>query len=312
MMSASAAPNAETEAIDWAIRLRDSGVADWNGFTIWLEANPRNSEAYDRVALADADLSAVLAAMPSPTPAPIIANDNQPRWALRFAGVAAAILALVSYPAYQAMTPTYTEDAAAGAPRSITIADGSVIDLNGGTRVTLDKRNPRLVMLEHGEARFHVKHDDAAPFTVRAGGAVIEDVGTIFNVTRENGQTDVAVAEGSVLFNPRLQNVLLVKGRSLRARDGQSEFVTHSVDPASIGGWTSGRLSYEATPYAEVAAALSRSLGTSISVSPSLTDRRFTGTILIDRKDPQGLNRIAALMGVAATRNGAGWQFTAH
>ena len=93
MMSARAAPNAETEAIDWAIRLRDSGVADWAGFTVWLEANPRNALAYDKVALADADLGLVLTAMPSQIPTPIIANDNQPGIALvqRHAGAAVEI-----------------------------------------------------------------------------------------------------------------------------------------------------------------------------------------------------------------------------
>lgn len=308
-MSASAVTNAETEAIGWAISLRDPQIADWAKFALWLEASPVNRPAYDEVALADDELAVTLAALP---PAAVGANDNQPRWALRFAGVAAAALAIVSYPAYQAMTPTYAEETAAGAPRTITIADGSVIDLNGGTRVTLDKRDARLVMLEYGEARFHVKHDDASPFTVRTGGAVIEDVGTVFNVTRVNGQTDVAVSEGSVRFNPRHQNVLLVKGRSLRARDGQRAVMTRSVDPSSIGGWTSGRLSYEAAPYAEVAAALSRSLGASVNVAPELAERRFTGTILIDRKDSQALNRIAALMGVTATRSGEGWRLSAH
>lgn len=307
-MSACAAINAETEAIDWAIALRDPRLADWPGFTSWLEASPHNAAAYDQVAIADDQLGSTLAALP---PAAVSANDNAPRWGMRFVGVAAAVLALVSYPAYQALTPTYAEETAAGAPRTIIIADGSVIDLNGGTRLTLDKRNPRLVMLEYGEARFHVKHDEAAPFTVRTGGAVIEDVGTVFNVTRVDGQTDVAVAEGSVLFNPRLENILLVRGRSLRARDGQSELVTRSLDPASIGSWASGRLSYAAAPYGEVVAAVSRSLGTPIRVAPNLAERRFTGTILIDRKDPQALNRIAALMGVAATRNGAGWQLSA-
>ena len=49
-----------------------------------------------------------------------------------------------------------------------------------------------------------------------------------------------------------------------------------------------------------------------LEIAPGLAERRFTGTILIARKDPQAVNRIAALMGVAATRNSAGWQFTAH
>jgi transmembrane sensor len=185
-----------------------------------------------------------------------------------------------------------------------------VIDVNGGTRVTLDKRNARLATLEYGEAKFSVVHDATAPFRVNTGGAQIEDVGTIFNVTRDAGQTIVAVADGSVVYNPKQQAVLVTRGRVLRALDATKVVNVSTVNPKLIGGWTSGSLAYEDTPLTSVAADLSRALGKPITTAPSLAMRHFTGTIIIDRKDADAMGRIAALLGVNATPNAKGWQLT--
>ena len=310
-MSQSIDPKAKGEAIDWVIRLRESASADWAGFTAWLESAPGNAAAYDAVALADADMAEAAGRMQTPAELPL-ANDNEPGFFRRFGGFAAALLVVAAaYPTYTYLTPTWSVETALGEQRSVTLDDGTVIDLNGGTRVTLDRRNTRLATLEEGEARFTVIHDDAVPFSVKTGSALIQDVGTVFNVTRGDGQTEVAVSEGSVVYNPKQQAVVLVKGHRLQVRDGAQRLAPVAVDPASVGGWKAGRLSYDAAPLAEVAIGLSRAMGGRIVVAPGLEARRFTGTIMIDRKDSQAILRIAALLGVAATPDAEGWQFSA-
>ncbi|QHL90470.1 hypothetical protein GVO57_06010 [Sphingomonas changnyeongensis] len=78
----------------------------------------------------------------------------------------------------------------------MTLADGSRVDLNGGTRIALDRGNPRFARLERGEALFTIVHDEARPFEVHAGDAVLRDLGTVFDVVREPDRLRVAVAEG--------------------------------------------------------------------------------------------------------------------
>lgn len=303
-------PNAITEAINWMIRLHDPVSADWEGFTTWLEASPDNEAAYNAVALADADMAeAAVNIVPPETH--YAANDNIWNYR-RYAGIAAALLvAITAYPLYNAFTPTYSIETELGQPRDVALDDGSVIALNGGTRITLDKRNTRIVLLDYGEAQFTVKHDAATPFTVKTGGSVIQDIGTVFNVRRDDRETELAVSEGSVLFNPKAQAVLLHKGHRLRANDGDAKPVLTNVDPALIGGWKSGRLSYEAVPLPKVASDLSRFIGKRVSVAPDLASRNFTGTIVVGGKDVIALNRISALMGVRATPTANGWQLTA-
>ena len=310
-MSLTIDPKAHAEAIDWAIRLRDPASANWAGFTDWLEASAVNAAAYDSVTLVDADMAEAVQHMPIPAAAEI-ANDNEPSVVRRYGVIMAALLiAVAAYPAYNALTPTYQIETALGEQRSVTLDDGTVVDLNGGTRLTLNKRDARLATLDYGEAKFSVVHDGSAPFRVKTGGALIEDVGTVFNVTRDAGQTIVAVADGSIIYNPKQQAILVTRGRVLRAHDGTKTVEVSPVNPRLIGGWTSGNLAYEDEPITRVAADLSRALGKPISVAPSLATRHFTGAIIIDRKDAGAMRRIAALLGVSATPNAKGWQLTA-
>jgi transmembrane sensor len=303
-------PNAMTEAINWVIRLRDPVSADWAGFTDWLEAAPGNNAAYNAVALADADMADSVTDIPPPETFSA-ANDNIRRY-WRYAGIAAALLvAIGAYPLYTVFTPNYSIETTLGEQRDVALVDGSVIELNGGTRVTLNRSNPRIAALDYGEARFRVMHNAAAPFTVTTGDTVIQDIGTVFNVRRDDRETELAVAEGSVLFNPKAQALLLKKGYTLHARDGDTKPALGFVDPAIIGGWKNGRLSYEADSLSTVAADLSRAIGKRVSVAPNIAGRNFTGTILVGKKDTEALNRISALLGVRATPTADGWQLTA-
>lgn len=309
---------AHEEAIGWLIRLRDPVSADWLGFTDWLEAAPANREAYDVVVLADADMvEAARTLEPAVTEAAAAeimpANDNQRGFFRRFGGIAAALLvAAMAWPAYQAFNPTYSIETALGEQRSVTLEDGTVIDLNGGTHLTLDRRNPRLASVVAGEAQFRVTHDPQAPFTVRVGGASIVDVGTVFNIAREGKLTEVSVAEGSVIFNPEREALLLKPGQRLRTMGDGAAPVVNAIDPKQVGGWKAGRLDFVASTLADAAPDLARSLGQPVSVDPAIADREFTGTILVDRTDKNAIENVAALMGVSSRRTGDGWHLTAN
>lgn len=77
--------------------------------------------------------------------------------------------------------------------------DGTVLhlDSDSGIRVTLDRRQ-RLVELDHGQAFFEVAKDPNRPFRVVVGNAILQDVGTSFDVFRKNSGTIVTVTNGQV------------------------------------------------------------------------------------------------------------------
>src|ERR1700723_3878162 len=88
---------------------------------------------------------------------------------------------------------------ALGEQRSVLLADGSRVTLNTASTIEVDlRRGRREVRLVRGEALFEVAHDPARPFVVRAGNALLNDVGTQFNVDLRSDRTTVTVVEGRV------------------------------------------------------------------------------------------------------------------
>ena len=297
----------EAEAIGWVIRLRDAGADEWAAFTDWLEADPAHSEAYEEAALAEQEWDSVAPperALPEPRAA---ARPVARRWFLG-GGIAAALAGVIALGTLQ-MQGSYAIETAAGERRTIELADGSRVDLNGNSRILLDRGDPRVATLERGEALFTVVHNDADPFEVRSGDALLRDMGTVFNVLRDGETIDVAVAEGVVEYNPGRSAVTLRPGLALRRRADAPPHVEQRAADA-ITGWRDGRLIYSETTIGAVAADLSRNVGVPVRASSEVAGRPFTGVIRVD-DGPETIQRAAQLMGVNARPSNGGWTLMA-
>jgi transmembrane sensor len=305
------------EALDWARRLYDPAFTDWEGHIAWLEADPRNAAALDAASLAIEDATAGLAPPRPLATSPIPINDNiaepvgvgrsRTRWVAGLGvAVAAGLAAIVAIPAMMpGKAQPYAIRTAPGERRSITL-DGTSIALNGGSSLRLDHADTRVAVLEQGEAYFAVRHDAAHPFSVHAGGATFQDVGTAFDVIRRDGAIEIAVREGAVLYDPGGAAVRLGGGQSMRIADNSA--TVQAVDTAAIGGWRSGRLLYRDATLADVAQDVARSIGEPITVATPLAQRRFSGVVVIDADHARMFRRMAAVMGVAIRRDAQGWR----
>ncbi|MDA0238978.1 MAG: FecR domain-containing protein, partial [Proteobacteria bacterium] len=79
------------------------------------------------------------------------------------------------------------------------LADGSFIEMKGGTRIEiLYSEQERRVNLLSGEAHFTVARDASRPFVVSAGESRIKALGTAFNVQLNRDFVEVVVTEGRV------------------------------------------------------------------------------------------------------------------
>ena len=301
------------EAIAWTLRLREADSEAWGAFTDWLEASPDHLVAYEEAAALDADLGA-LPRVPQrpilPAEPAIPARSGFGRRVFVGWGIAAAFAAAVGYWAIPGGSDLYSVETAPGERRLVTLADGSSIQLNGSSHILLDRGDPRFARLEAGEALFTVVHDDSATFKVEVGEAVIRDLGTVFNVVKEAGLVKVEVAEGAVAFDAPAQAVELREGGTLRW-SGRG-IATGRREPAEIGTWGKGQLTYSSASVAQVAADLARSTGASVRVSPEVAERRFTGVIVVGDDHPQLFRRVSALLAVDARRSADGWVLAAE
>lgn len=294
------------QAAAWAVRTGDPDFADWEAFTAWLEEEPAHARAYDEVSAAVADAAQALVGAGAP------ANDDvleaapvraHPRWLAGAIAASLALLAVVGF--WQPWSSGFkTYVTAPGETRTIALERGGSIALAGGTRLQLDRRDPRNARLEEGQALFTIHHDDARPFRLAVGDATLVDVGTIFDVRHEAGSLRVAVAEGAVQFNPDRQDVRIDPGQVL-ASDGR-RYTLAAIAPGEVGEWREGRLTFAAAPLADVAADLTRATGTRFSVAPGAAGRTVSGSILVAplRQDPQALG---PLLDVSVRRTEDGW-----
>lgn len=302
----------------WMVRASDSNFAQWDDLTEWLEADPAHLAAYEA---ALEEQSWVDDLLNQPDAASVLYQDDvtdepeQPqvsrarRWWLG-GGALAASLAAVAVLTLQPFTSQMIEvQTGPGEHRTITLADGSRVILNGDTRVSYDPESGRHAELAYGEALFEIEHDESRPFVVMAGDTRLVDAGTVFNVVRDDAALEVGVAEGAVIYEGVKGSVRLNPGDVL-TQVARGEVRLSRADPGSVGSWNEGVLHFQNAPLTKVANDLTRALGKPVRAGADVGGLRYTGTLAVDGPPDQVVARAAPLLGVAIRDNGKNWEMT--
>lgn len=284
-------PQVREAAVDWLIAFCEEEVdeAGRQAFNAWLRTSPEHVRAYLRISAlwTDADLidqgqkksldELVEQALAESNivqfaPAERTAEDRRPRRHFRTTGaiaasVTVAILGIVSG-VNHLRTTTYSTGI--GEQRSLTLADGSQVELNADSSISVkftDER--RLIALEKGQALFRVAKNPARPFIVRTEDTDVKAVGTQFDVYRKAGETVVTVVEGRVAIEERklmratstlpadMALVLLAAGEKVVIRPSAITVPQPANIEATLA-WTDGLLMFESTPLEEVAREFNR------------------------------------------------------
>ena len=132
-----------------------------------------------------------------------------------------------------------------GGEFQVTLADGTKVCLNAGTKLTYPIAfvgKERRVRLE-GEGYFEVKRDENKPFIVEINGMEVKVLGTSFNLrsfaadnrstaTLISGKIEVKTSSRRVALSPNHQADLWV---------GENKLDVREVDAAVYSAWTKGR-----------------------------------------------------------------------
>jgi len=304
--------NRENEIVDGAVRWQQAIVRDdmdWNGFTAWLEADPRHRAAFDDLALIDAAIDrhrpAIRAILPADDGAePQIGRRGTGRRWFIGGGIAAAIALAVGTPLLYAPGPDATLYASrAGETRTIALTDGSQLALSADSAVSVSA-SQRQIEVTRGAAYFDVPHDPARQLAVTVGDYRITDIGTRFAVDTDGARVSIAVAEGKVAVTPPNGSaVALAAGQRLDATGDSPPEVT-PIAPAAVASWRQGRLVYDNTPLTAVTHDISRYTGSRVDLAPGLDNRRFSGVLVIG-DGSHLVSDLAAVAGLAVERDGA-------
>jgi transmembrane sensor len=223
--------------------------------------------------------------------------------------VAAAILVLlsVSFIFYAGLKPANQASAyqekqtRLGQVAQITLADGSVVMLNAGSKLKYPKsfRNSqtREVFLE-GEAFFTVAHDQAHPFIVHTpNGLKTRVLGTSFNINtyRNPHEVAVSVVTGKVAVATKEKQLgELVKDQQLTYNSATATLVR--AQSVHANAWTTGELVFDGETLGVVAAELERAYNIQIEIDAAVAqDLRCSGKFNLKQK-PEEIIQVLSIL----------------
>jgi len=324
------------QASVWLVEFRTGDVSstERRRFNAWLRTSPEHVRAYLELAaiwnegagldpardfegdeLADVARENVVP-LSSAVEAPLKSPRGHSLWYAVAASCAMIGVALSAW--LYAQRGSYETDI--GELRSITLSDGSTVELNARTELRERFRGDRRrVELIRGEAFFHVAKDESRPFIVESGHAQIRAVGTQFDVYRKPSGSTVTVVEGRVAVLPSYgsdgpgsadtpqtrtpHEVLLIAGEQVTVT-AQTAVTHDKSDVTAATAWLQRRLVFEAAPLKDVAEEFNRYNKRRLVIeTPKLTELKITG--IFSSTDPAALLRfLAARPGITVTERG--------
>ena len=317
---------------DWEVLGRylagECDAAEMDAVRRWIAADPRRGDLLATLDLStrlsaslSVDVEAALRRVKSRFQEPeVLPLRTRTGWRPTLFAIAAALMLLIGAtllwrslrsdsPAPVVAARDYTTTV--GQLDSVRLSDGSRIVLGPGSRLHVaagygDKA--RSLELE-GEALFDVRHDAARPFSVRASGAEITDLGTRFTVRSDGDGVEVVVSSGSV----RLQDTTRRAPRSVTLTAGsvgtlskaqQQPAVRRAAAAEQQASWASHRLVFDNVPLTRVRDDLRRWYGLTLQVADSTLLARHLKAEFTSETPQQVLDVIALALGAVVDRRG--------
>jgi transmembrane sensor len=198
--------------------------------------------------------------------------------------------------------PELTYATAVGQTDSVTLADGTRVQLGPDTRLTVAAGYGEEIREVHlvGEAHFEVLHDPVRPFLLQAGAARIEDLGTAFAARAAgDGEVRVVVTEGSLRFSARsglpTSAVVLQAGDRGRLLGDEAPVVERAAATEADLAWTRGQLVFQDATISRVVTDLRRWYGVEVRLGDAALADRHVTTMAFEGEGVQEVLRVIAL-----------------
>jgi len=274
-------------------------VADQALLKQWRDAAPENEKTYQDflniqlgldklyhqpIGDAEASWSALDAKLTEPQQAPIHTVRRMPLWY----AASAAVLVLMAAGYYFFSVDKYTRFSTAkdAALTQLVLPDGTELQLNAGTSVKYRKsgfNEDRKLELLNGEVFINVNnHSQAHPFRVVVGAVEAQDIGTSFNVAKNDTSVAVIVEEGKVsLKHPESgKEVMLTAGKMGWYQVANQELNTAENKDPNYKAWIDRRFVFSEMPLKEVLDQFQRVYQSPIRIQDDvLKDRKLTARL---------------------------------
>ena len=233
---------------------------------------------------------------------------------LRIAAVLVILLGIGSVLYIRMSKPSMEHAVAENSGTLVILPDGSRVTLAQGTSIdypeTFSKKSREVTL--SGKAYFEVAHNKEVPFRVNTSGAVVEVLGTEFNVVSANasGKMEVDLTKGKVavyLKDNKQQSVELAPGERALLDPKDKSISRSQVSNENYMAWKTGNLRFENEPLSQVVAELSEAFNTPIQISSAGTGNCRLTASFSNQPLAGILNVISKTLNVNVSRSGSGF-----
>jgi transmembrane sensor len=296
------------EVARWVVRL-DAGPLspdEERELDAWLDAAPHHRGALIRARAAWTDLDRIGALAGGSSSGVSRYSPTTTRRYLLAASLAAVTLG-AGYFAYTLTRDVY--DTGIGEVRRVTLADGSSMVLNSGTKAIVRfVDSQREIRLERGEALFEVRKDKVRPFTVRTNGLTVRAVGTAFAVRIAEEKVAITVTEGVVEVGRAVDEPQRVGANHRVVVKSAAPVAIEPIAPAIVNrqlAWRDGMVAFDGELLGEAVVEINRHSRQPIVVDdPALGAMPIVGIFRVG--DVEGFANAAAIaLGAEVQTDGA-------
>jgi ferric-dicitrate binding protein FerR (iron transport regulator) len=168
-----------------------------------------------------------------------------------------------------------------------TLPDGSIVWLNGGSKLSFPKKfgNNREVKLE-GEAYFEVTQDKAHPFCINAGFARVKVLGTGFNIVAYAADKHMVttLVHGKIILETSSNNkneitkIEMNPGQQIETFSDNDKILKKWVDTGLYVSWIGGVYRFQEESFEQIALRVERDFNLRIHFNDEgLKANRYTG-----------------------------------
>jgi len=188
---------------------------------------------------------------------------------------------------------------------SITLSDGTKVQLNSGTSIKFPvkfiKGQDRKVFIEYGEAFFDVAKDAKHPFVVNNNDINIKVLGTQFNVSAypEDKAITTVLVEGAVqlfdnsnLNSKNQKNTIIKPGQQAVWAQNKRNFDVSKADIETHTGWLDGKIVLKSLPFKKMVVKLQRHYDVNITCN----DEQLSNEIMTATFDEESIEEVLKLI----------------
>ncbi|SDB48504.1 FecR family protein [Flavobacteriaceae bacterium MAR_2010_188] len=174
---------------------------------------------------------------------------------------------------------------------NLELSDGTLVTLNSGTKIRFPVKfieGMKREVFINGEAFFDVAKDLDHPFIVNTDDIVVEVLGTVFNISSYEEDTEIStiLLEGSVNMhniNSSSDQVILKPGMKGSWKRDDKSIGIQKVDTELYTGWLQGELIFKNSSFKTIAKTLERKYNVSIdNRNKILSEKELTASFNIN------------------------------